>query len=635
MDYSISIILPNTLVYESAKSILTEHGWDYPIYRASQDRAVAIAKELIKKGTKVIISMGITYEYLKKELSVPLLSIPFSGIGALISIKKALEHSDKIVHVGTPQLYRYLQDGLDILNLSRNSIHFCELNLDKTVQEQTDEVLEQGYEVVIGGYDAVNQANLHNKTGIEINVDKTNIESTLFNARSVINQMFEREKNEQFEKAVFQSISEGLVVVDKKRQILKANYAAEEIIGSPLIGLKFEHALSSHNIVDFNSVNVNQLTPDSKYTPVFLNESSIVVDDDIRGHAISIKPLSEINEHMYMTRNELQLKGLYAEATFSSIVGTSRAMKEAKEQAAIYSQFDSPILISGETGTGKELFAQSIHNASRRKLNPWVSINCAALSENLIESELFGYEKGAFTGAKKEGKLGFFELADGGTIFLDEISELPISMQSKLLRVIQEGDVIRVGGEKVINVDVRITCSSNKNLLKLIEEKKFKEDLYYRLNVLEIEIPPLRERKEDISELANEFLKKFGNLHQKKGLKLLPSVVHKLKSLPLNGNVRELSNIIERMVILCPGTTIDDGLLTKVLNKKIYEPDDSLLKSDSANSSDVPSSDLQSAEKDFILQTLDKYNGNKTNTANALGISRATLWRKLRQYNMD
>lgn len=571
MDYSIAIILPNTLVYESARDVLAKHKYNYPIYRASQVNALNIAKELISKGTKIIISMGITYELLKKKLSIPLLSIPFSGIDALISIKEALNYSDKIVHVGTSELNHYLRDGLDFLNIDKKCLYFCRLDMNRTVEEQTNEVLSQGYEVVIGGYDAVYQAKLHNKIGIEINVDKTNIESTIFNARSIIKQMFEKEKADQFEKAVFQSTSEGLVVIDEKNMIIKANSSAEEIIGSPLIGLQFEHALSSNNVVEFNSVNVNHLNPDSKYTPVFLKKSPIIIDSGIKGHVISVKPLSEINEHIYMTRNELQQKGLYAKATFSNIIGKSNVMREAKEQAIIYSQFDSPILISGETGTGKELFAQSIHNASKRKLNPWVSINCAALTESLIESELFGYENGAFTGAKKEGKLGFFELADGGTIFLDEISELPISIQSKLLRVIQEGDIIRVGGEKIINVDVRITCSSNKDLLKLIEEKKFKEDLYYRLSVLEIEIPPLRERKEDISDLTHEFLKRFSKMNKKGDLTILPSVIQKLQTLSLNGNVRELSNIIERMVILCSGTVIDDDLLRKVINKKIYK----------------------------------------------------------------
>ena len=431
MDYSIAIILPNTLVYESARDVLAKHKYNYPIFRASQVNALNIAKELISKGTKIIISMGITYELLKKKLSIPLLSIPFSGIDALISIKEALNYSDKIVHVGTSELNHYLRDGLDFLNIDKKCLYFCRLDMNRTVEEQTNEVLSQGYEVVIGGYDAVYQAKLHNKMGIEINVDKTNIEYTIFNARSIIKQMFEKEKVDQFEKAVFQSTSEGLVVIDEKNMIIKANSSAEEIIGSPLIGLQFEHALSSNNVVEFNSVNVNHLNPDSKYTPVFLKKSPIIIDSGIKGHVISVKPLSEINEHIYMTRNELQQKGLYAKATFSNIIGKSNVMREAKEQAIIYSQFDSPILISGETGTGKELFAQSIHNASKRKLNPWVSINCAALTESLIESELFGYENGAFTGAKKEGKLGFFELADGGTIFLDEISELPISIQIK------------------------------------------------------------------------------------------------------------------------------------------------------------------------------------------------------------
>ena len=552
----------------------------------------------------------------------------------IYTIKKALTYSDKIVHVGTYQLFHYLQNALDVMKIDRNCLHFCELDLNRTVEEQTEAALKQGYEVVIGGYDAVSQARLHNKIGIEINVDNINIESVIFNAQSIIIRMLEKEESAEFENAIFQSTLEGIIVTDRNHNIIKLNNAAKEIMGSHPKGTSLKSAFDSENIVEFSSADISQLSPNSKYTPVFLKKSPVAVNNDVKGYVLTIKPLSDINEHQNATRSELQLKGMVALTTFSDIIGSGSSITALKEQAAIYSQYDSPLLISGETGTGKELFAQSIHNASKRKLNPWVSINCATLSETLIESELFGYEKGAFTGAKKEGKLGFFELANGGTIFLDEISELPITMQSKLLRVLQEGDIIRVGGEKIINVDVRVICSSNKNLSELITQKKFKEDLYYRINVLEIDIPPLRERREDIPELICEFLKKFSRSHEKGNLTILPSVIQRLQALPLSGNVRELSNIIERMVILCPGTVVDENLLKKVVSKRIYASDTAPQIS-SVNPTATPVSDLHSNEKELILQTLNKYNGSKTNTANALGISRATLWRKLKQYDAD
>ena len=264
-------------------------------------------------------------------------------------------------------------------------------------------------------------------------------------------------------------------------------------------------------------------------------------------------------------------------------------------------------------------------------MQPWVPVNCASLPENLIESELFGYEKGAFTGASKEGRIGFFELADGGTIFLDEISELPLPIQSKLLRVIQEGDVIRVGGDKIIHVDVRVICASNKDLLQLIQEKKFKEDLYYRLCVLEVKIPPLRDRLEDMDELVRFLLRKFSKQHGKNVTEIEPEALAMIKKLPLLGNVRELSNLMERTVIFSNQSTVTLQLLQDFVLPEIrteIPPE--------VHSPVLPQvGNLKEAEKEMILEALEQSNGNKAAAARALGIDPSTLWRKLKKYGIQ
>lgn len=630
MDLSIAIILPNTLTYETTRELLEKHGWEYPVHRASREDALQISKNLIERGTRLIISTGVTYNYLREQLSIPLLELPFSGLEAALAIKKALSYSKRIVHIGAPALFHYLQKSMEVLGVPKDNIHFCELTTKHSTEEQVLNMLSEGYEVFIGGYVVASLARQYGKEGIEVNVDEMVIETTILNAQSMLREILEQEEKNQLEQAILQTTSDGILAVDNSGKVVLANPAAERIISTELVGRNLKEALAENQIIDIDSTTVNQLDMQKEYTPVILKSSPIMVDNRKKGEVISIKLVSEIHELQYKTRKDLYLQGLWAEHTFESIKGSSKLISLAREKAEIYAKYDSPVLISGETGTGKELFAQSIHNASRRKMQPWVPVNCASLPENLIESELFGYEKGAFTGASKEGRIGFFELADGGTIFLDEISELPLPIQSKLLRVIQEGDVIRVGGDKIIHVDVRIICASNKDLLQLIQEKKFKEDLYYRLCVLEVKIPPLRERLEDIDELVRFLLRKFSKQHGKNVAEIEPNALAMIKKLPLLGNVRELSNLMERTVIFSNQSTVTLQLLQDFVLPEIrteVPPE--------VHSPILPQvGNLKEAEKEMILEALEQSSGNKAAAARALGIDPSTLWRKLKKYGI-
>ncbi|MBC7335917.1 MAG: sigma 54-interacting transcriptional regulator, partial [Clostridia bacterium] len=242
---------------------------------------------------------------------------------------------------------------------------------------------------------------------------------------------------------------------------------------------------------------------------VVANRVPIRVGRETIGTVVTFQDVTRIIQLEAKIRRELYQKGLVARFTFEDIIGQSEAIREAVEKAKRYALTDSTVLLSGESGTGKELFAQSIHAFSRRSGGPFVAVNCAALPENLLESELFGYEEGAFTGAKKGGKLGLFELAHGGTIFLDEIGEMTLPLQARLLRVLQEKEVMRLGGSRVIPVDVRVIAASNKNLQQAVQEGTFRADLFYRLNVLCLKVPPLRARKDDIPLLVDHFIKRY------------------------------------------------------------------------------------------------------------------------------
>ena len=311
----------------------------------------------------------------------------------------------------------------------------------------------------------------------------------------------------------------------------------------------------------------------------------------------------------------------------SEIIGESKEIKRIVALAKQVARTNSTVLIQGESGTGKELFAHLIHSESDRRDKPFITIHMAALTETLLASELFGHERGAFTGAT-ERKLGRFERADGGTLFLDEVSEIPETMQTKLLRVLQVGEFERVGGTKTIRADVRLICATNKNLQEEVRAGRFRKDLFYRINVILIEIPPLRARREDISLLANHFLRYFSQISRKHIEPITPEAMELLSQYDWPGNVRELKNIIERIVVLLNSKRIDAE----------HVPDD-LKKAHSSSSearSDVwgTSKNLQEMEKEMIRETLRINGGNKSLVAKKLGIARRTLYRKMTEYGI-
>jgi len=305
---------------------------------------------------------------------------------------------------------------------------------------------------------------------------------------------------------------------------------------------------------------------------------------------------------------------------YDDLIGESKSIIEIKKLIEKIKDAPSTVLITGESGTGKEIIAKSIHNKSIRKNDPFVSINIGGVHEGLLESELFGHERGAFTGAESK-KIGMFELAKNGTLFLDEIGETPIPTQVKLLRVIQEKKIQRLGSTEIIPINARIISATNKNLEGLIKENKFREDLFYRLNVIRIEVPPLRERIEDLSILIGHFINKYNNLMKKKIKNISDDAISILKKYGFPGNIRELENLIERAFILSD----DISISSKDINIKI---------NDSAKNN-KQNSKIKTIEKETILKALQKWEGNRTKAAEDLGISRRTIINKINEYKLN
>jgi len=352
------------------------------------------------------------------------------------------------------------------------------------------------------------------------------------------------------------------------------------------------------------------------------------------GESLSVAVEKALKMRSLAMENRYLRKELESHYNFGNIIGNSPKILEVLLLAGDVSRTDSTVFVYGESGTGKELVARAIHFNSLRKGGPLVSINCAALPETLLESELFGYEKGAFTGAEKSKK-GRFEMAHGGTLFLDEISEMNPIVQAKVLRLIEARELERLGGSETVKVDVRIICASNKNLEDYVKKGQFREDLYYRVNVFPIKIPPLRERPEDILQLARNFVAQFSEKMGKLSLKMTKNVENLLVSSRWDGNVRELRNCMERAVILCKGSMVTEDHLPVTLVRESV----SGYRSEKDNAYKMVNFNLppegisiDELEKHLVLQALKKSKNNKTKAAKLLGLSRGTFRYRLEKY---
>ena len=351
------------------------------------------------------------------------------------------------------------------------------------------------------------------------------------------------------------------------------------------------------------------------------NISEILVKHKLKGYVIDFIENKEAIKNYNKINKDYKI-------TLDNIIGNSDIMEHTKQKALIAAKSNSTVLITGESGTGKELFARAIHNHSDRGDYPFVAVNCAAIPDNLLESELFGYEEGAFTGAKKGGKLGKFELAHKGTIFLDEIGDMSLHLQGKLLRVLQERELDKIGGKSNVFIDVRVIAATNKNLEEMVLKGTFREDLYYRLNVIPIKLPSLRERKDDIPFLIDYMIKEYSSKLNKDVIGLEHSVKHALVNYFWPGNVRELQNVIEYCINMSNSAILTFDILPDKINEKTY-------KIREENQEEIRSlEDLERAEIIKALNKFKNYKKDKELVAKALGISRATLYRKLEKYNL-
>lgn len=438
------------------------------------------------------------------------------------------------------------------------------------------------------------------------------------------------------------TFNEWVVIVDKNGYITMMSKAYKEFVGEP-------HPEGKHvlDVIENTRMHIVLETGEKEFGDIqqigdnkmIAMRIPLVKDGEIYG-AIGKVVLKDISDLDYLNKklNVLEKEVEYykselgkervAKYSFDNIAGISKKINDSKRIAQRATKTSSNVLITGESGTGKELFAQAIHNGSNRRLGPFIKINCAAIPSELLESELFGYEEGAFTGAKKGGKAGKFLLADKGTIFLDEIGDMPLKMQAKLLRVIQEKEMESVGGNKVMALDVRIIAATNRDIEEMVAQEKFREDLYYRLNVVRLNLPPIRERREDIEILAKHLMHKVEDRLGVHAEGISSEALRHMVAYDWPGNGRELENIIERALnmmesdLLIRPEHLPKKVIARSVNNHYYE---------NGHLKDI----LSDVEKEIIKKTLIEHDGNKNKVARILGISRTCLYSKIERYRLE
>lgn len=628
----IVFIAPNTKLYEVGQRIISDMGMSQQVdvYQAILSDGVTIARRAEADGVDVIVSRGGTAEMIKKSgVRTPVIEIPITGP----DLAQALIDAKKVTGLETPRIamlaFKNMMYDIELFSkLLDLHLMIYELDSDADIPAAVERAAQDQVDIVIGGITTIRLAATYGLSTLILASGEAALRTAFQEADKVAGaRMLEKEKTQQFQVLIDYSM-EGIIGVDRDNIIRVFNPAASKILrmsASSVIGADIRGILPEHYVVGCMQYGKEYLGDilHLNQVKVLLNIAPIKVADEITGAIVTFQEASRIIEMEEKIRKELYTKGLVAQYRFDQILGISREINEIKRIAQEFSQIDATVLISGASGTGKELFAQSMHNSSLRKKGPFVAVNCASLPANLMESELFGYVEGAFTGANRKGKPGLFELAHKGTIFLDEISEMDKYGQSRLLRVLQERQVRRLGDDKNIPVDVRIIAASNRNISRLVREGSFREDLFYRLNVLTLNLPALKERHGDIRYLAEHFLNEMCK-NLSRNLMLEDDSLRLLETYDWTGNVRELKNFMERLAIMAHGPFINPDAITVMFNNREFE----MGRQFSASEPAFPSSD----ERENIISVLRSVNFNQTKAAEQMGIDRSTLYRKMKRF---
>ncbi len=627
MQGTIAVISPSSTLTSVMRGILAQRGLSLVVVEAAQHDATLKARQLIDSGVSVIISRGRTASVLREHLRVPIVEVKHTFFDCINAYRKAQQVSDKVAFLATSEGYATI---LEKARPFMPQVSIClidPLGSNQATEAQLDRLQAEGIDVAIGGLSSREAVMARGMRYIMSEADPDAADEAIDDALHLLQVEEERrlkrmELQSRYEmiQSILNCVSEGIFSVDSQRTITNMNSVATACLGGLACGDSidgllaedyFSQVLGSGRPVRGALITLGRLS-------LSLSIAPITLDSQVIGAVATLQNQTEITAIERKMRRQLARQHL-AEKTFDDIIGSSPALAKAKRLALTYAAVDSTVMIEGETGTGKELFAQSIHNASRRKQGPFVAINCAAFAPGVLESELFGYVKGAFTGALNEGKAGVFELAHTGTIFLDEINETSTDIQVKLLRTLQERKVVRIGDDKVTPVDIRIITASNKSLEQRVAQGLFREDFFYRICVLKLHLPALRDRRADIPELVRHLLRSLPMATPEPDEALLT----RLSGYAWPGNIRQLGNIVERLAVMSQGRPFAQPWLEDVLEDL------------SRGVATVQEGAPIKTELAVLHEVLASVRGNREEAARRLQISTTTLWRRMKKYLDD
>lgn len=629
----IAIITPIASMAEVARRVVEEHGYtNVEIMGGDLNlrKGVEAGRRAIDAGAKVLISRGGTYDLIASAFDIPVVEIKVTAFDLIASFKAAKEAgaTGLIGVIG----YKNVISGADIVAEVMGLRAACfEMTEKCDIAAEVEGLIGSGIRVFVGDGNVQDAVAKQNCTTILVASGSEALQHAIEQAQSILYaSKQQKEKAQQFA-TIIDFVNDGIVAIDNLGYVTVFNSASEAITGlskQDALGKKIKEIMPEAKLLrtlETEQPEIGEIQWLDDKTVIATNRVPVIVDGEVLGAVATFQDITEVQKIEQKIRIRLSEKGFVAQYNLDGIVHKSAVISDCIRMAKKFARYDTSVLICGPSGVGKELFAQGIHNCSQRKNSPFVAINCAALPESLIESELFGYVEGSFTGATKKGKAGLFEMAHGGTIFLDEISELPLILQGRLLRVLQEKQVMRIGDNKLLPVDVRIVCATNRDLRGLVSQSLFRVDLFFRIAILSLFIPPLNERVEDIELLSTHFVDEFGYRYRKGRMTLAPDAIEYLRGYRFDGNVRELQGMIERAVVICEGNVIgvSDLLVTPrgLQGGQAGEP----------HASFAEGKTLRSLEDEYIEHVYKKTNGSIKDCSAILGIDRTTLWRRIKE----
>lgn len=625
---NITVVIPVPDLYESAAQAFADCGApEYIEYKIIHTYGSHVLS-MDLGDADIILARGLTLQAIGRgRPECTIVKLPISAYDVLRAIHDCRKRcgAEKIVLIDSGSELDDVSALREMMNLDLRVFRVAGEADIRAALEQAGAI---GAEAIIGGLTACLMAEEAGFRATVIPISHETLRTSIRDAISTAGVMQEERAKAEIARAVLHGATDGMLYFDAAGRLSFFNRAARDMLrfdaGASPAGRTAAEVLADAGLaaaVEQRGERRGVLT--TAHGALLIADCvPVKVDNRVIGELCSLRRANEIQAAESKIRRELARKGLVARYGFDDIIHSGAALAETIATARKYALVDSNVLLLGETGTGKELFAQSIHRASRRTEGPFVAVNCASFAENLLESELFGYSEGAFTGAAKKGKAGLFELAHGGTLFLDEVGEIPMALQATLLRALQEGEIRRVGDDRVVPVDVRIIAATNVDLRRLAARGEFRKDLLYRLDVLSLGIPPLRSRPEDIRHIANHYVKRYRAAFAKPALKFSPAAWSALEEYGWPGNTRELRNVCERLVVLgADGATVSKEAVRKTLSISIDE--------DGGEGRGEPKPEATPAPG--LLAVLNALQMNKADLAESLGMSRTTLWRKMKQ----